>query len=73
MIHTSGGVKYIRNWRFTRSIVGMVFILRGNYKSATPKNNRVWSTNKRTDLWSRDFIVWKINFWLWVVGLGWTV
>ena len=42
MINTSGGVEYIRNWRFTRPIVGMVFILGGNYKSATPKNNRVW-------------------------------
>ena len=53
MINTSGGVKYIRNWRFTRPIVGMVFILGGNYKSATPKNNRVWrlvmTTDKETD------------------------
>ena len=31
------------------------------------------TTDKRTDLWSRDFIIWKINFGLWAVGLGWTV
>ena len=30
-------------------------------------------TDKRTDLWFRDFIIWKINFGLWAVGLGWTV
>ena len=33
-----------------------------------------FSTNKRTDVWSRDFIIWMKN-WLWAVGcgLGWTV
>ena len=30
-------------------------------------------TDKRTDLWSRDFIIWKINFGLWAVGLGLTM
>ena len=30
-------------------------------------------TDKRTDLWSREFIIWKINFGLWAVCLGWTV
>ena len=31
-------------------------------------------TDKRTDVWSRDFIIWKINSGLWAVvwaGLGW--
>ena len=31
------------------------------------------TTDKRTDLWSRYFIIWKINFGLLAVGLGWTV
>ena len=26
------------------------------------------STDKKTDVWSRDFIVWKINFGLWAVA-----
>ena len=32
-------------------------------------------TDKRTDVWSRDFMIWKIKFGLWAVGcdLGWTV
>ena len=25
-------------------------------------------TNKRTDVWSRDFLLWKINFVLWAVA-----
>ena len=25
-------------------------------------------TDKRTDVWSRDFIIWKINFGLWAVA-----
>ena len=25
------------------------------------------STDKRTDVWSRDFIIWKIDYWLWAV------
>ena len=32
-----------------------------------------FTTDKRTDVWSRDFIIWKINSGLWAVGLGWTV
>ena len=30
-------------------------------------------TDKRTDVWSCDFMIWKINFGLLAVGLGWTV
>ena len=30
-------------------------------------------TDKRTDLWSRDFLIWKINSGLLAIGLGWTV
>ena len=30
-------------------------------------------TDKRTDLWSRDFLIWRINSGLLAVGLGWTV
>ena len=26
------------------------------------------STDKRTDVWSRDFMIWKINFGLWAVA-----
>ena len=26
------------------------------------------STDNRTDVWSRDFMIWKINFELWAVG-----
>ena len=33
----------------------------------------VYFTDKRTDVWSRDFIIWRINSGLWAVGLGWTV
>ena len=27
-------------------------------------------TDKRTDVWSRDFMIWKINFELWAVARG---
>ena len=30
-------------------------------------------TDKRTDVWSQNFIIWKINSGLLAVGLGWTV
>jgi hypothetical protein len=32
------------------------------------KKERVGNTDKRTDVWSRDFIIWKINFGLWAVA-----
>ena len=28
----------------------------------------IYSTDKRTDIWSRDFLIWKINFGLWAVA-----
>ena len=27
-------------------------------------------TDKRIDVWSRDFIIWKINFGMWAVALA---
>ena len=30
--------------------------------------NNICCTNKRTDVWSRDFMIWKINFGLWAVA-----
>jgi hypothetical protein len=32
-----------------------------------------WTTDKRTDVWSRDFIIWNNQFWAVGRGLGWTV
>ena len=33
-------------------------------------HNQLVATDKRTDVWSRDFIIWRINSGLWAVGLG---
>ena len=44
---------------------------RGTKKGQILKNpsfNKVQSTDKRTDVWTRDFIPWKINFGLWAVA-----
>jgi hypothetical protein len=29
------------------------------------KGRKTWNTDKRTDVWSRNFMIWKINFGLW--------
>ena len=32
------------------------------------KDECIINTDKRTDVWSRDFLIWKINFGLWAVA-----
>ena len=45
-----------------------------NLGSSEPETEGVLITGKRTDVWSRDFIIWKINSRLWALGSGlvWT-
>ena len=33
-----------------------------------PPGNVLLGTDKRTDVWSRDFMIWRINFGLWAVA-----
>ena len=35
---------------------------------ASSKNELSWPTDKRTDVWSRNFMIWKIDFGLWAVA-----
>ena len=45
-------------------------LLARNYTSKSKYVTAASITDKRTDVWSRDFIIWKINS---GCGLGWTV
>ena len=33
-----------------------------------PRSTNISTTDKRTDVWSRDFMIWRINFGLWAVA-----
>ena len=48
-------------------------VMKSTRNSWTMNCLTVPSTDKRTDLWSRDFLIWRINSGLLAVGLGWTV
>jgi hypothetical protein len=45
----------------------LAFLVVGHEQSGRFQD-RLQSTDKRTDVWSRDFIIWKINFGLWAVA-----
>ena len=52
---------------------------RGNVDKILAFFDHLLTTDKRTDVWSQNFIIWKINSGLWAAvwavgcGLGWTV
>ena len=53
------------------AVDGVLDEVQGNLFRAIDNNPVI--TDKRTDHWSQDFVIWKINFGLWAVGLGWTM
>ena len=53
-------------WKYEKNYVVFVYILQGKME----KNGMNITTDKRRDVWSRDFIIWKINSGLWAVVLA---
>ena len=56
-----------RKWHLVGIFSKFGTISKSSSFESIPSYWTIWNTDKRTDVWSRDFIIWKINSGLWAV------
>ncbi len=52
----------------SRPLSKQCFVLKRTMEQHVLETVEVRTTDKRTDVWSRDFIIWRTNFGLWAVA-----